>query len=347
MPDAHARDALLRLADRYEMPRVRDGFTPIADALAADLVALEGELANLVSGDQRKVASSARYLLGSGGKRVRPVVCLLAARCFATGHLPHEVLRLSIVGEAIHNATLLHDDVIDLGETRRARPAARLVFGNAASVLGGDLLLIEALRVVDSAGTPLLMSAVLDVLRRMIDAESMQLENRGRADVTFEDYFRVVDGKTASLFEWAVEAGGRTCGANDDQADALRAFGRDVGYAFQLLDDLLDLTRDPQAIGKSVLQDVGMGTLTWPVLQALQHRPELTARVEAAARGEHDDALTRDLLEAVDASGAVALARQQIDDRTDAALAALERVPPSDARDALASVARALAERAR
>jgi octaprenyl-diphosphate synthase len=347
MPDALARDTLLRLADRYQMPRVREGFTPIVDSLAADLVSLEGDLAGLVSDDDRKVASSAGYLLASGGKRVRPVVCMLASRAFGAGDPPPAVRRLAVVAEAVHSATLLHDDVIDLGDTRRDRPAARLVYGNAASVLGGDLLLIQALRIVNEAGTPDLMTSMLDVLRRMIDAESLQLENRGRADVPSADYFRVVDGKTASLFEWAVEAGGRMAGATDEQVVQLRRYGAAVGYAFQLLDDLLDLTRDPEAIGKSVLQDVGMGTVTWPVIHALEGRAELAARVTAAAQGTEDETLTRDLLAAVAESGAIALTRQRIEARTADALNALAELPPSQALDALASVATALAERAR
>lgn len=346
MPDALARDTLLRLADRYQMPRVREGFAPIVDSLAADLAALEGDLADLVSGDDRKVASSAGYLLASGGKRVRPVVCMLASRAFGE-EPPAQVRRLAVVAEAIHSATLLHDDVIDLGDTRRDRPAARLIYGNAASVLGGDLLLIQALRLVDEAGTPVLMSSVLDVLRRMIDAEALQLENRGRADVPAADYFRVVDGKTASLFEWAVEAGARMVGAEEHAVQELRRYGVGVGYAFQLLDDLLDLTRDPETIGKSVLQDVGMGTVTWPVIHALEGRAALAARIAAAARGEVDKHLTRDLLAAVAESGAIALTRQQINERTADAIDALEALEPSPARDALASVATALAERAR
>ncbi len=347
MPDALARDTLLRLADRYQMPRVREGFAPIMDALAADLVALEGDLADIVSGDERKVASSARYLLSSGGKRVRPVVCLLASRAFGRAEPASGVKQLAVVAEAVHSATLLHDDVIDLGDARRDRPAARLVYGNAASVLGGDLLLIQALRIVNEHGTPALMTSMLDVLRRMIDAESLQLENRGRADVPSEDYFRVVDGKTASLFEWAVEAGGRLGGADDEQVRQLRRYGSAVGCAFQLLDDLLDLTREPEAIGKSVLQDVGMGTVTWPVIHALAGRPALAQRIADASRGAADATLTGDLLAAVAESGAIALTRQRIEDETAAALDALSTLPPTQARDALSSVATALAERAR
>jgi octaprenyl-diphosphate synthase len=346
MPDAIARDTLLRLADRYSMPRVRDGFAPIAATLAADLAALEGGLVELLDGNRQKVGLAAAHLLASGGKRVRPVVCLLAARCFAD-EPPEAVRDLAVVAEAIHNATLLHDDVIDLGESRRDRPTARRVYGNAASVLGGDLLLISALRTVDRAGTPTLMTAMLSVLRRMISAESMQLENRGRADIAEDEYFHVVDGKTASLFEWAVEAGARVSGASDAEVEALVRYGRDVGYAFQLLDDLLDLTKDPDDVGKGVLQDIGMGTVTYPVLLALEGKTELARRLEAAATGAKDDQLVVDLLAAVDEASSVSRTRALINDHTASALRALTKLPAGAPRDALASVATALAERAR
>jgi len=346
MPDAIARDTLLRLADRYSMPRVRDGFAPIAATLASDLAALEGGLVDLLDGNAQTVGTAAAHLLTSGGKRVRPVVCLLSARVFSNDP-PDSVRDLAVVAEAIHNATLLHDDVIDLGDSRRDRPTARKVYGNAASVLGGDLLLISALRLVDQAGTPTLMTSVLSVLRRMISAESMQLENRGRADVPQAEYFHVVDGKTASLFEWAVEAGARVAGATEEQVLAVTSYGRDVGYAFQLLDDLLDLTKDPDVVGKGVLQDIGMGTVTYPVLCALEGRPELARRLEAASTGAKDDDLVVDLLAAVDAAGSVGLTRDLITRHTASALQVLSTLPAGAARDALASVATALAERAR
>ncbi len=348
MPDVMARDALLRLADRYQLPRVRAGLEPVADGIAADLAALEGQLADLVDpNDPTAVAASARHLLASGGKRVRPMVCLLAARSFPPAQPPPSVLQLAIVAEAIHNATLLHDDVIDLGDTRRGKPASRLLFGNGASILGGDLLLVEGLAVVQASGIPALMPAMIDVLQRMVGAEALQLENRGRADLTVDEYFQVVDGKTASLFEWAMEAGARAAGADDEAIEAVRRYGHHVGYAFQLLDDLLDLTREPDAIGKNVLQDVGSGTVTFPVVLALQGRPELAARLAAMAAGEQDDRFVVDLLRAIDVSDAAGTSRRLIEEHTAAALTELGKIPVSAAGAALASVATALAERAR
>ncbi len=345
MVNVPARDALLRLGEKYQLTRVGEGLKPIADSLARDLVEMEAQVRQLM-GDDTTSHEAAQYLLDSGGKRVRPTICMLSSRCFPPYEPTPEIIALSMVAEAAHNSTLLHDDVIDLGEMRRGRPAPRVLFGNGASVLGGDLMLIQALRLIDEAGIPRLMTSMISVLDRMICAEAFQLENRGRVDVSQEEYFAIIDGKTASLFEWAMEAGARAAGAQEDQVAALVRFGKDLGYAFQLLDDLLDLTKDPDAIGKGVLVDVAGGTVTYPMIMALKERPELAERLAKAATGEKDTELVADLLAAVEESGSVGKTRALIEDYTASALEALAKVGPSPASRALGSMATALAERA-
>ena len=347
MPQALARQALLRLADTHQLTGVRDRLLPMADTLAGDLLALEVGLRTVVERDGDLASQAAAHLLAAGGKRVRPVLCLLVAKAFPPGEPPPSVTLLAQVAELVHNATLLHDDVIDLGDTRRDRPTARALYGNAASVLGGDLLLVQSLGLIEAAGVPELLPSMLDVLRKMIGAESLQLENRGRTNVSEADYFAVSEGKTASLFEWAVEAGARCVGAEEHLVQTLRRFGREVGVAFQLLDDLLDLKRAPEAIGKNVLQDVQGGTVTYPIILALRDRPRLAARVARAADGSEDPELAADIVAAVHQTGALDDCRRLIAERTARALGALAPLPPSRAKDALAAVATALAERAR
>ncbi len=347
MPQALARQALLRLAQTHQLPGVRDRLLPMADTLAADLIAVETGLRNAAEPDGDLASKAASHLLAAGGKRVRPVLCLLVAKAFPPGEPPPTITLLAQVAELVHNATLLHDDVIDLGDVRRDRPTSRAIYGNAASVLGGDLLLVQALGLIEAAGVPMLVPSMLDVLRRMIAAESLQLENRGRADVTETDYFTVSEGKTASLFEWAVEAGARCVGAEEHEVRTLLSFGHEVGVAFQLLDDLLDLQQAPDSIGKNVLQDVQGGTVTYPVILALKGRPALAARLAEAAGGVEDEALAADILAAVRESGALDDCRRLIAERTTRALAALAPLKPSDAKGALAAVATALTERAR
>lgn len=360
MPQTTARQAILRLAQTHDLSGVKERLLPMADTLSADLVRLEQGLATIVDPSEHLVAAAAAHLMEVGGKRVRPVLCLLVAKAFPPHEPPPSIVLLAQVAELIHNATLLHDDVIDLGDTRRDRPTSRFVFGNGASVLGGDLLLVQAMGLIEAAGVPGLLGSMLDVLRRMIAAESLQLENRFRTDVTTDDYFAVSRGKTASLFEWAVEAGARSVGSPDDVVRTLKKFGHHTGIAFQLLDDLLDLERDPTSIGKNVLQDVQGGTLTYPVLLALAEEPALAERVAAAAKievrdhkgekqpsPELDPRLALDLVTAVADTGARDATRALIAQHTTRALAALSVLPASGARDALAAVATGMAERAR
>jgi octaprenyl-diphosphate synthase len=346
MQPATARDTLLRVASGHRLPRVQDLLRSAGDGLCVDLAGVERDLLALTAGDATGTSRSIRHLMEAGGKRIRPVFCLLAARAFPPVEPPAIARRLACVAEVVHGATLLHDDVIDQGETRRDRPTARLIFGNSASILGGDLLLVEALDAVEASAIPQLRRSLIEMLRRLVTAEALQLEARGRVQDA-EGYLAVVDGKTSSLFEWTLEAGARSAGASDEQVEGLRGFGREVGRAFQLLDDLLDLARDSATVGKGVLQDLASGTTTWPLLLSLEGRPELAARLTDSARGPQDPTLVTDLLAAVADSGAVPRTRSRITDHTRAAVNQLAPLPASPARDALTEAAFTLARRAR
>ncbi len=346
MQNATARDTLLRVGDRHRLPRVAEVLRSAGDGLYVDLADIERDLQALTGDDPTVTARSIRHLMSAGGKRIRPVFCLLAARAFPPTRPPAIARRLACVAEVVHGATLLHDDVIDLGETRRNRPTARLLFGNNASILGGDLLLVEALETVEASGIPELRRSLIEMLRRLVTAEALQLESRGRPGDR-DSYYAVVDGKTSSLFQWALEAGARSVGAGERQVEALRAFGREVGRAFQLLDDLLDLGREPEVVGKGVLQDLASGTPTWPLLLALEGRPDLASRLAAVGSGARDPELIAHLLVAVADSGAVARTRAQIEEHTSSGLAHLDALSPSPSRDAMADAARTLARRAR
>ena len=276
---------------------------------------------------------------------MRPLLCLLAARVGSSD--PRRAWPLAQAAELVHNATLLHDDVVDVGETRRGRQTARAVFGNAAAVLGGDLLLVEALTAIHTSELPQLLPAMLGVLRRMVEAESLQLATRGHTDLTTQTHLRICVGKTASLFGWVTEAGARAGGAAPDTAIALRRYGHDIGIAFQLVDDLLDLTADPDVAGKAVLQDVRQGTVTYAAIPALRADGPLAARVRAAATGSADGDLGRDLVAAVQRHGGLERARQLITTRTRRARSALRPLGGRHAAQALDRIAVELAERSR
>ena len=243
--------------------RLRDLSTWIAD----DMTGFEIELAKLVR-DGSVVRRSAHHLLDLGGKHLRPVCVALAAK-LGSG-FGSAACDLAVAVELMHNATLLHDDVIDLGERRRGAPVARLVYGNAASVLAGDWLLVEALKRIRRSGHHALLAPALETLNEMIAAEAIQLENRGQINLNREDYFKVVDGKTAALFRWAMLAGATSGGLPADQCAALESYGTHLGAAFQLVDDLLDVAGDPQVMGKATFSDLCEGKMTYPLLLAME-----------------------------------------------------------------------------
>ncbi|MGA7122022.1 MAG: polyprenyl synthetase family protein, partial [Polyangiaceae bacterium] len=274
--------ALLREAASVERvgPRAMERMAQVHALLGDDMTVVESELARLVREGASPATDSATHLLEAGGKRVRPLTVLLSAACF--GPVPAVARELAVVSELIHLATLLHDDVIDDGQERRGREAPRRLWGNAVSVLAGDLLLTHALERTAAAAVPGVLTDLFATLRRLVDGEVVQLRGRRRLDVGEDVYFRIVHDKTAALFIWAARAGATVAAAPAEAAQALGEFGAHVGVAFQLVDDVLDYDGDPRVTGKALLVDLAEGKLTLPLIRALAARPALSADVESA-----------------------------------------------------------------
>jgi octaprenyl-diphosphate synthase len=346
-PSEEPRDVLERLRQACAG---RDGglgrrLAAIQEWIAHDLGEVEEDLKAL--GSEGLAEEAAAHLLERAGKRLRPACVALAAR--VGRGFGSEARQLAVAAELVHNATLLHDDVIDLGEERRGAPAARVVFGNAASILGGDWLLVEALVRIRKAGIPEALDRKLAVLRSMIAAEALQLARRGRIDARAEDYFRVAEGKTASLFRWSLWAGALAGGAATADRDALERYGQHLGVAFQIIDDALDLGGAPEENGKSVFADVREGKLTYPLLLAVDRDPALGARLsEWCASGSDLDAPLRgEVAAALRRTGALDDARLAAHRFSRTATEALAPLEPGPARTALEVLALALADRSR
>jgi octaprenyl-diphosphate synthase len=289
--------------------------------------------------------AGARHLLAREGKRLRPMCVALAARV-GSGFGP-AVRELAVAVELVHNATLLHDDVVDLGEVRRGAPAARVIYGNAASVYAGDWLLVEALQRIQGTGFADLLERAIAVLKEMLVAESLQLANRGSMRSSVADYFRVVEGKTASLFRWALYAGGRAGGVSPEGCDALEDYGRHLGVAFQVVDDVLDVSGEPEVVGKSLFADLREGKMTYPLLLAVERDPALRARMsEACANGGAlDPEIERQAGVALRETGALADSLALARRRSAEAIASLGVLAPSRGREALESIAVAMLHR--
>jgi len=318
----------------------------LTDFVAGDLAELEARFLDVAQLDDR-VGQATRHLLDLGGKRLRPLCVMLAARL---GHdHTNAALDLGVAVELVHSATLLHDDVVDHGATRRGAPAARTVYGNAASIFAGDWLLIEALRRVERCRLPDLLPRLLDTIEAMIAAEAIQLENRGRLNTSMADYLRVAEGKTASVFRWAMQAGGRAGGLDAPVLETLDAYGLHLGVAFQAVDDLLDITGDSTQTGKRLFVDLREGKMTYPLILGLERDRALRPSVEEivamppAAELAHEltDAVTRSLHRSHAARDGLRFARE----RSQRARAALVSLPAGRARRALETVAEAIVDR--
>jgi octaprenyl-diphosphate synthase len=334
--------ALLHDAAERAGGRAAERMAEVHAILGTDMAAVDAEVARMTREGLEPATDSAVHLLEAGGKRVRPLTVLLAAACF--GPPPAAARDLAVVAELVHLATLLHDDVIDDGQERRGRPTPRRIWGNAVSVLAGDLLLTHALERTATAAPKAVLLDLFATLRRLVDGEVVQLRGRTRLDPREELYFQVVRDKTASLFAWAARAGANISGAPAEAATALGDFGIHVGVAFQLVDDVLDYAGDHRVTGKVLLGDLMEGKLTLPLIRAIAEKPALMADVEAVRAGDRRAALR--VAEAVRASGACDSVRVLAREETARALASLERLPPSPARELLGSIARELAARA-
>jgi octaprenyl-diphosphate synthase len=310
--------------------KLKERFASIQGVFAAELAYLEAELEAASRSGERPAVEAAKHLVLAGGKRIRPLTVLLSAACFGT--VPAAARELSVVAELVHSATLLHDDVIDDSPERRGLAAARKVWGNAVSVLSGDLLLTHALdRTLTAA--PLALPDLLTTLRRLVDGEVIQLRGRVKLDATEPTYFRILEDKTASLFGWSARAGAIASGAGTAERQALGLFGERMGVAFQLVDDVLDYAGDSSDTGKALLTDLSEGKMTLPLVLALARDPSLGGLLARAREGAADASI--ELGGAVLSMGVCDDVRKRAERETERALIALSEVRPSPAREML------------
>lgn len=272
------------------------------------------------------------YIINAGGKRMRPVLLLLVAQ--ALGYKGGHQHLMAAAVEFIHTATLLHDDVVDESDLRRGRGTANAVFGNAASVLVGDYLYSRAFEMMVDVDSMRIMQIMSGATTVIAEGEVLQLLNIHDPDVSEARYLQVIRFKTAKLFEAAAEAGAVLAGATLAQQEACAAYGRHIGTAFQLVDDVLDYTGDAQALGKNVGDDLREGKPTLPLIRVLEVGSETQKKLvrEAIEKGEADFDL---VAQAIHDTGALEHARQAAVFEAELARRALESLPDSVARQSL------------
>ncbi len=323
--------------ETFPRRRVKDLWALVEE----DMRIVEHLLAERMESPIGRIPEVVTHLLGAGGKRLRPLLAVLAAR--AAGCDVDLGAAVGCAAELIHTATLFHDDVVDNGNVRRGRPAARMMYGNGLAVLVGDFCLARGLGLVAETGAMAMVRSLSTAVTEMAEGEVAQLEGAGNPDASIASYLQVVDRKTASLVAWCARVGGVLPPALDH---ALGLYGRALGRAFQIVDDILDCTMGESTTGKSVGRDLQEGKLTLPVLLACEDDPGLRARIrdaldETGMSAEHAHAI----LTEVRAAGGIERARERALAFADEATAELPSVPDSPYRDALVELARLSVDR--
>ncbi len=303
------------------------------------------ELADQNGSAIEPVAEISRYLLGGGGKRLRPALLLLSARY--SGHAGDSAIRLGAVVELIHSATLIHDDVIDGADTRRGRPSANSRWGNHKSVLAGDWLYMQSFQMALTERNFKILDVLIELTQDMVEGELVQLSKLGRMDLTEEDALELAARKTACLFAGCARLGAVLGDLDDAGEQAMADYGHFAGLAFQLVDDLLDFTASPEQLGKPVLSDLKEGKVTLPLIYALESTGDEGRRLVRTVLEEKGFESVRpdQINELVHKSGALDRTRSAAHDFAERAKACLNGNAKSDFGRALLTVPDFILER--
>lgn len=312
---------------------------PAIQALAAgDMAAVDALIRRRLGSDVALVNQVAEHIIAAGGKRLRPMLLLLAAR--ALGHSGADAHQLAAVVEFIHTATLLHDDVVDESDLRRGRKTANALFGNAASVLVGDFLYSRSFQLMVELERLPVMKVLADTTNAIAEGEVLQLLHIRNPDTDEPAYLKVIERKTAVLFAAATRLGAFLAGADDIVQQRLHDYGMALGYAFQIADDVLDYSADEATLGKHLGDDLAEGKATLPLIHAIQHSdPDVRDRLRAIVESGDIDAMP-DVLAAIDATGGLDYSRRRAETYAAAAEAALDGLDENDAVAALRGLAR-------
>jgi octaprenyl-diphosphate synthase len=317
-----------------------DSARKIFDLISGELLLVETEFERQAASNIQVINYLGEYLRESGGKRVRPALLILAAYAAGGDGKRDSVIRLATVMEMIHTATLVHDDIIDHADIRRNRSSINARFGNQAAVLMGDWLYMTAFQTALGERSLEILDILTRLTRKMTEGEIIQMTKVGDLEITEDEYFDILRRKTAYLFEACCEIGAIVAGASAEQREALRAFGLELGTAFQMSDDVLDLTAYDTQLGKVAGNDLLEGKLTLPLIELLKQEPQLKPRLEQVMLDGRYDALTRDeLRQTLDGSGIFANVRRTAKDLADGAIKSLDVLPQSVYRSCLADIA--------
>lgn len=315
----------------------------VRDLIADDMDRVNALIENRLHSDVALIDQLSHYIVNSGGKRLRPAMVLLSAKVFSYEGEKH--LELAAIIEFIHTATLLHDDVVDASLLRRGQATANQRWGNEASVLVGDFLYSRAFQMMVDVGSMRVMNILADATNTIAKGEVQQLISQHNAETTESAYLEVIDNKTARLFEAASQLGAIISDASSDHEQAMKTYGKHLGIAYQLIDDVLDYSSSSQELGKNIGDDLAEGKPTLPLLYAMWHGKEGQSKTIRSAIEDGGLNNIEEVMEAIQATGAIPYTAELARKEAGKAMDAITELPPSRYLDALYTLAKFAIER--
>jgi len=324
----------MQLAEKSEITLTFDAVRVLAEA---DMWSVDELIRRSLQSDVVLVSQVSEYIVTSGGKRLRPLLVLLAAR--ALGYDGRHQIHAAAIVEFIHTATLLHDDVVDSSARRRGKDTANTVFGNQASVLVGDFLYSRAFQMMVDIGRMRVMKILADATNTIAAGEVMQLMNMHDPDVTEASYRKVIYRKTARLFEAGAQIAAILADRDPGDESTMVCYGQNLGTAFQLIDDALDYDATPEELGKNLGDDLAEGKPTLPLIYAMEkctdsERKMIRAAIEAGGLDKMDE-----IHDVIESTGAIHYTVARAQEAADVAINALSGIPESDYKQAMITIA--------
>ena len=315
----------------------------IRTLIQEDFDAVNTLITNSIQSQIGLIDDLSKHIIQSGGKRLRPMLVLLASK--ACGYTGNAHIQLAAMIEFLHTATLLHDDVVDESTLRRGQPTANNIWGSKSSILVGDYLFTQSFQLLVDVGNFEVIKLITDTSCKITTGEIKQLINRNNPSLTMEDYFEVICAKTAYLFASATCIGGQITQSDTKVQDSLYAYGLHLGNAFQLIDDALDYCSDAKTLGKNIGDDLIDGKATLPLIHALKHGTDLQQQqiMDGIKKGSLDN--LPEILKTIEETKAIEFTRQVAAEEIDKALTALVVLPNSEYKNALIDIAQFALER--
>ncbi len=321
------------------------GLPQIQSLAAADMAAVDALIRRRLSSDVVLINQIADHIISAGGKRLRPMLVMLAGHAAGGSGAGAEHHQLAAIIEFIHTSTLLHDDVVDESSLRRGRSTANALWGNAPSVLVGDFLYSRSFQLMVELDRMPVMRILADTTNRIAEGEVLQLLHVHNPDTDEAAYLRVIERKTAVLFAAGTRLGALASGVDEAVQQALYDYGMNLGYAFQIADDVLDYSANADELGKNLGDDLAEGKATLPLIHAMAHSDEATRQRLRAIVQEGDASAMPEVLAAIRATGGLDYSRRRAEEYADAAERTLDALPDNDAIAALRGLARYAVQR--